>query len=41
MGGGTFLTNQFYEFDPITNTWTAIPNCPSAPNDQTAFSVQD
>lgn len=41
IGGGAFLAGQFYEFNPQTNTWTAIQSCPVSPGDQGCFSVND
>jgi N-acetylneuraminic acid mutarotase len=41
VGGGTQLTSEFFKYDPVINAWSAIANCITAPNDQTAFSVND
>ncbi len=41
VGGGAFLGSEFYSFNPVTNTWTAIQNCPGSPGDQGCFAVGD
>jgi N-acetylneuraminic acid mutarotase len=41
VGGGAFLSGEFYAYSPLTNTWTAIPNCPNMPGDQQAMSVNN
>jgi N-acetylneuraminic acid mutarotase len=40
-GGGVNLNGEFYEYNPQTNLWTQIPDCPGTPGDQTAFTVND
>ena len=42
IGGGTAYNNEFFEYNPITNSWQAITNCPILnATDQTAFAVND
>lgn len=41
VGGGAFFTGEFYAYSPLNNSWTAIPNCPVAPGDQGAMSIND
>ena len=41
VGGGSTLTNEFFEYNPVTNTWIPIAPCPFAPGDVQCFSVQN
>lgn len=41
IGGGVFLSNEFYCYDPVLNTWTATAPCLESLSDQTAFSIND
>ena len=41
VGGGSSLTNQFYEFNPLLNQWTPIANCPLSPGDVQGFSAEN
>ncbi|MFM2040372.1 MAG: hypothetical protein RLZZ493_961 [Bacteroidota bacterium] len=42
IGGGTAYNNEFFEYNPTTNSWQAITNCPILnATDQTAFAVND
>lgn len=42
IGGGTAFNNEFFEYNPTTNSWQAITNCPILnATDQTAFAVND
>jgi N-acetylneuraminic acid mutarotase len=42
VGGGAALDGQFYQFNPLENTWTAIAPCPFFnPGDTQGFSVNN
>jgi N-acetylneuraminic acid mutarotase len=41
VGGGSALTNEFYEYNPVTNTWNPIAPCLLSPGDTQGFSVQN
>lgn len=42
IGGGTAFNNEFFEYNPTTNTWQSIPNCPiQNSTDQTAFAIAE
>ena len=42
VGGGTAYNNEFFEYNPTTNSWQTITNCPILnATDQTAFAVND
>jgi N-acetylneuraminic acid mutarotase len=41
VGGGTAYSYEYMEYNPVTNTWQAIANCPLDISDQTAFAVND
>ncbi|MES2557808.1 MAG: T9SS type A sorting domain-containing protein [Bacteroidota bacterium] len=41
IGGGVFLSTEFFCYDPVLNTWTAIASCPESLSDQTAFSINE
>lgn len=39
IGGGSSLTNEFYEYNPVTNSWSPIAPCLISPGDTQGFSV--
>lgn len=39
VGGGSAFTNQFYVYDPLSNLWSNIANCPLSPGDVQGFSA--
>lgn len=40
IGGGTAFNNEFFEYNPTTNTWQSVANCPiQNSTDQTAFAI--
>jgi len=42
VGGGSALNGEFYEFNPVQNTWTPIAACPFFnPGDTQGFSVNN
>jgi N-acetylneuraminic acid mutarotase len=41
VGGGSSLSNEFYEYNPITNTWAPIAPCLISPGDTQGFSVNE
>ena len=41
VGGGSSLTNEFYQYNPVTNVWSQIAPCPFNAGDTQGFSVQN
>jgi N-acetylneuraminic acid mutarotase len=42
VGGGTAYNNEFFEYNPTTNSWQAITNCPILnATDQSAFAINE
>lgn len=41
VGGGTAYSTEYFEYNPVTNLWQAISNCPLDVTDQTAFAVNE
>lgn len=39
VGGGSALAGEFYVYDPIVNTWSAISSCPFSPGDVQGFAA--
>ena len=41
VGGGSSLSNEFYEYNPVTNSWSPIAPCLISPGDTQGFCVND